>query len=435
MTKMVLFSIKNKKINSLSILKITGLTVLLGVFLLVPTIYVLAQEDVSENTETESITDSESSNETLNKLNQELTDKKDAIDELKKKTETYTKNIKVKQQESLTLQSQMQLIDLQVSQTENDIETVRAEIDKVGIELDSLEITIADNNVELEYRHEMLANFIRLIDEQDQKSYLEIMVSNQSFSDFFDDLQHTQDLQNNVKDALLDLKDTKLALEEEQAEKIAKKEELDELTVKLSESITNLNSQQDYKVALLEDTKESEERFSLLLDEALREQQAAEGEINTLESRVRNKLEEGGVDLDIDAVLMWPVSPARGISAYFHDPSYPFRRLFEHPAIDIPAPQGTNIRASESGYIARAKNAGLGYSYIMIVHNNEISTVYGHASRIDVIEDEYVVRGQIIGAVGGTPGTPGAGRLTTGPHLHYEVRSGGIPVNPLDYLP
>ena len=215
----------------------------------------------------------------------------------------------------------------------------------------------------------------------------------------------------------------------------AKKDELDELSTKLADSIVNLNSQKEYKTALIEETEESEEMFEMLLDDARKEQQAAESEIYSLESKVRERLEEGGVELDIEAALMWPMSPAKGISAYFHDPTYIFRKYFEHPGVDIPAPQGSILRSAESGYVARAKNAGLGYSYIMIVHNNELSTVYGHASRIDVVEDEYVVRGQQIGLSGGTPGTTGAGRLTTGPHLHFEVRSGGIPVNPLDYLP
>jgi len=437
---MPLLANKHKK---LSLIKIAGLTLVLASFLLVPNLIVWAQvEDSAEDTE-QAVAESNEGNseadlseeESLNELNRELAEKKQTIEELQKKTELYQNNIKLKRQEALTLEGQMQLIDLQVSQTENDIETVKAEMDKLEIELDALDITISEKDQELGYRKTILADYIRLIDEQDQLGYLEIFIGKQSFSEFFDDLRYTQDLQNDVSAALVSLKEAKQQLEAQQADKQNKKDELNELSNKLSESIVNLEDQKEYKTVLLEETKESEETFSLLLDEALKEQQSAEGEIGYLESKVRNKLEEGGIDLDIEAVLMWPVSPLKGISAYFHDPTYPYRRLFEHPAIDIPASQGTDIRVAESGYVARAKNAGLGYSYIMVVHNNELSTVYGHVSRIDVVEDEYVVRGQVIGAVGGTPGTPGAGRLTTGPHLHFEVRSGGIPVNPLDYLP
>lgn len=100
-----------------------------------------------------------------------------------------------------------------------------------------------------------------------------------------------------------------------------------------------------------------------------------------------------------------------------------------HPALDIGAPQGTTVVAADEGIVAVAGWSGVGYgNYIVIRHGDSFVTLYAHLSRIDVSQGDYVSRGQQIGAVGST------GR-STGPHLHFEISTGGRSYNPLQYLP
>ncbi len=416
-----------------------GLVLLMAGFLVIPVYYTLAQVSDSDANTNPANTNSDQSysldNLALQELNNQLEIKRAALDELKKKADLYEQNIKSKQQEVVTLQNQMALIDLQIQQTENDIEAIKQEIENLNLEISKLDIAISEKTQELDYNKEVLSEYLRLIYKYDQKSLLEIMMTKTTFSEFFDDLKYAQDLQDNVQDSVAQIKSAKRDLETNKADKENKKKELSDLSEKLTSSLSTLDAQKKYKITLLDETRNSQEKFEELLEVARQETAAAQADIGLLESKAREQLEEKGIDLNIEATLMWPVSPTKGISAYFHDPTYIFRKLFEHPGIDIRVAQGTAVRAADNGYVVRAKNAGLGYSYVMIVHNNELSSVYGHLSRIDVDEDSYVVRGQQIGLSGGTPGTPGAGGLTTGPHLHFEVRSGGIPVNPLDYLP
>jgi murein DD-endopeptidase MepM/ murein hydrolase activator NlpD len=99
-----------------------------------------------------------------------------------------------------------------------------------------------------------------------------------------------------------------------------------------------------------------------------------------------------------------------------------------HPGIDLGAPIGTPIHAAGTGTVVWCGwMSGYG-NLVMIDHHNGLATAYGHQSRIAVGCNQQVTAGEVIGYVGSTG-------YSTGPHLHFEVRLNGTPVDPLGYLP
>jgi len=390
-----------------------------------------------------------SANTDINELNNQIREKQKKLDELKKQANVYLDNINEKQKETVSLHNQLSILENKIAKTEIDIQTTEAEIDKTGLEIKDVEIQIGNREVDIERKDSELEELIRLLYKSEQKGVLEILLINDSLSSFFDQIKYTESLQADLQKSLVSIKSYKKQLEDKKDTLNKKKEELTSLKLKAEQQKIGLEEELETKQYLIDETKNSEEKFYNLYWQTKQEQQNAGADIYSLERQARKKLEElenkakensGDEEEEFipltDATLMWPVKDlSRGISAYFHDPTYPFRYLFEHPGIDIRAYQGTNLYSAGDGYVITAKDNGYGYSYVAIMHANGLSTVYGHVSKILVRVDQYVAKGQLIGLSGGMPGTLGAGNLSTGPHLHFEVRLNGIPVNPLDYLP
>ena len=98
-----------------------------------------------------------------------------------------------------------------------------------------------------------------------------------------------------------------------------------------------------------------------------------------------------------------------------------------HSGIDLAAPYGTLVKAADGDQVIQAGySVGYGYS-VTLYHGGGFATLYAHLSSIQVTNGQNVERGQVIGLVGSTG-------LSTGPHLHFEVRINGEPQDPLGYM-
>lgn len=131
-------------------------------------------------------------------------------------------------------------------------------------------------------------------------------------------------------------------------------------------------------------------------------------------------------DLLASTPSIWP-SKGR-LTSSFGVRNSPFQRGVDfHRGVDIAAPIGTPVYAPAKGVVAFAGVQGGYGNVIFIKHRGGISTRYGHLNKMFVKEGQKVERGELIGHIGNT------GR-STGPHLHYEVRVGGVSVNPQKYI-
>jgi murein DD-endopeptidase MepM/ murein hydrolase activator NlpD len=187
------------------------------------------------------------------------------------------------------------------------------------------------------------------------------------------------------------------------------------------------------KVARVAEQAEQRERLlaAIKQERALQEQRLSELEEDSnevqgaLAQELARRLANPGAYRNLPRWTGNLYKPARGRVTsgfgYRYHPVLRYRRL--HAGIDIAAATGSPVYAAASGEVFFASWRG-GYGRcIILLHGGEMSTLYAHLSRISVAPGQTVRRGQVIGAVGSTG-------LSTGPHLHFEVRRNGVPVNP-----
>jgi murein DD-endopeptidase MepM/ murein hydrolase activator NlpD len=174
--------------------------------------------------------------------------------------------------------------------------------------------------------------------------------------------------------------------------------------------VESLIDEQDAKIKELEKKEDELEKQSAVVDKL----------INQLMDRTK-KYAEGA--------YKWPTPGYRRISSPFGMRMHPiYKKLKMHSGVDIDAPMGASIVAANSGKVIVAGwNTGGYGNYVIIDHGGGISTLYAHQSKILVSVGDVVKKGDVIGKVGSTG-------LSTGPHLHFEVRVDGKPVNPTKYI-
>ena len=373
----------------------------------------------------------------LKKLREEIQNRQSQIQDLDKQQKIYEDGLALKRREINSLKNQLSIIDDSINQLSLQAEELKLEVSKTELEIKGNDLEILDKEKEIDSELVKLGGIVVSLDKKERRrSNVDLIALSGGLSEWLQSISHLKKLEKGLSTELENLQKLKDELTQKANLLESRKTQLENLQARLSASQERSKNVLEYKNQLLSDTKNQEGTYQKLLASAKAEQNKINSDIQNLEVQSRKILMQKQGQVPNDTGFIWPVA-SRVISAYFHDPDYPFRNIFEHPAIDIgKTPQGSPVRAIKSGYVARVKFDGTtNYAYVMIVHKDGISSVYGHVSKVFVKEDSFVAQGEVIALSGAAPGSVGSGRLTTGPHLHLEIRLNGIPVDPLQYLP
>ncbi len=351
-------------------------------------------------------------------LQQQIEQTKKKLSQTKMKENTVLGSLLRTQQELERINSSLDRLSNNLDRTEQRMEIITNQLNNAEAELERIKIDIGGRKGVLDQR-------LIAIYKYGYQSCLEVLFTAKSFSEFISRFEMIGDFVRGDIHILRTLQRQQDLIAKKRAEISQKQQELHDQKRLYSRLQAQTEANQNRKISALQDTKEQlselqndRRKLEEALDELEQTSKAMEAEIRNYQNKNKTALGTG--------VYIWP-TPGR-ITSYFGYRYHPLlRKRKYHSGLDIAAPVGTPVKAADTGIVIFAgRNGGYG-KMIAIDHGNEISTVYGHCSVLLVSKGQKVTQGEVIAKVGSTG-------LSTGPHLHFEVRKDGVPIDPLSVL-
>lgn len=344
------------------------------------------------------------------------------------------------------LDARIESIESDIADLKDDIATatertdrLNAEVDQLRAEISAKEADIAQTQADYDHQQELLAGRIQETYKHGDTFFLEMLFSAKSIEDLIARttlvqrvMQQDEEISDELKTAQLSLEKAKAELDRifetvntKRQEAAAEEKRLTTLHAQQASKLSEQKNAQDSKSSLMEESKENAERLRQL------------AEVEEAESDKIAKELYGTGSGYYSGVMAWPTPGFYRITSPFGYRIHPIlgtKKL--HTGIDIgrnlsPAKSidGAAIVAAADGKVIYASyRSGYGNT-VMIDHGNGVVTLYAHQQNggVKVSVGQTVTKGQRVGTVGSTG-------LSTGPHLHFEVRVNGTCVDPMKYL-
>jgi murein DD-endopeptidase MepM/ murein hydrolase activator NlpD len=385
-------------------------------------------------------------------LRAQIAVKNKAIEQLEQEIKQYQAGIQGTAATAKNLQAEIKVLNQEVAALNKQITLTKTKIDKKNLEIKDLSNDITDTTEVLVSQEAAIAESLRKLQEIETQSVFEIFLKYPSVSSFFDAIEQNKALESSIADTYKKLTETREHLQNQKVVTEKNKKQL----INLQENLTDQKSvQEDTKLErnqLLKVTKNQEAAYQKLLRDREARRASIAKEIQDIEFALQKLIDTGSLPARGSHVLSWPVEKPFVTQEFGQTAFSKSTDVYKgngHNGIDLRAAVGATVMAAADGVVKgtgdtdRICPRGSYGKWVVIEHDNNLSTLYAHLSKIRVAAGTKVSQGDIIGLAGNTG-------YTTGPHVHFTVYAsntfrqtqtkycGLVPaggyLNPIDYL-
>lgn len=347
-----------------------------------------------------------------------LTDAQNKKNTVDKKINDLTKQKKSEEKKLKTAKEKQEEIESAQKREKHEYDELLDQICELNQGIEELDKSIEASEKEYNDKMELLKIRIRVMYENSDFTYLDTLAESKSVTDFLERLELVSTISKRDKEIVECIKEAKRDIAFKKQLVVGQKEQIQS---KADESLVTINNLSASRASLDNQIKE----INTKLKKLEQEEDKLISQSNALVSQIRNLQKKGAY---AGGSMTWPSPSSSKISSYYGNRLHPILKKYKmHTGIDISAKQGTSIVAANKGTVIMAGwQNGYGYT-VVLDHGGGITTLYAHCSKLLVSVGKSVKAGDTIAKVGSTG-------MSTGPHLHFEVRKNGSTTNPLNYV-
>lgn len=301
---------------------------------------------------------------------------------------------------------------------EKELSELTADLNNIITYINQVQASIAEAEENLEKREEEATERLRIMYENSNKTIFDLFLESGDITEFFEKIEIYKMVAQKDNEVI---KELDVARQDLDTKKSMLSGDYTQLVAKVNETKSDLDNLRITRAELLQNVSEAQEQIRALSSQEDRLEQ----ESRDLAAKIKNMQ---STTKFVGGTFTWPLPSDYTVHSSFGRRLHPIYGVYRmHTGLDIGGPYGAAIVAANSGTVITSgyNSGGYGY-YIVIDHGGGYSSLYAHASKLLVSKGTYVKKGQTIAYVGST----GA---STGPHLHFEIRINGDPVNPMNY--